>query len=568
MGRIDELPTASAASTNGAHDSGGHGMSGGGGGDGGKSHSSVVQEGGDDDDNKMSVAVQENISLVQPESTLVVVPGAVMVGPSNDVEDDTHVNESEDVSGLPILAHLAPDVEALMEERLAARVPQVLEERRRQEMIQANNVPLVNDDDVIVAVVDEVKTVPLHEGVKKRSIGMIAIVLVLLIVVGMVVYFLLRDNKVDDTSQEEAQAEDTPKGPTVSQTDAPSFSPLPLDPLVEELKFWIAPTAKDLLPFSDPSSPQSQALAWLQDDPITLSPGRLTRIVLERYVLAVFYYSTSGPSSRYDYLSRDDVCTWNTGIPAIIYRDHFYGISCIGDGESVDGLALMDNNLRGTLPWELALLTNLQFMIFDQNGLTGSIPARIIELTNLDFLSLSYNGLTGSIPAEITELTRLEYFLAVRNALTGPLPSTFSPVTTDVNLEENLLTGSIPESWGTTMPTLDFVTLYGNLLTGTFPTTIGVLSNLGALWLYNNLLTGTIPTELSQLSSLQWLAIEDNSFTGSVEPILCILTLTELTILSADCEEVHCPCCTSCCYDDQLYCDELDLNITTRRIIY
>ena len=402
MGRTDDLLAASAASTNGAHHSGGHGMSGGGG-RGGKSHSSVVP-GGDDD--KMSVAVQENISLVQPESTLVV-PGAVMVGPSNDVEDDTHVNVSEDVSGLPILAHLAPDVEALMEERLAARVPQVLEERRRQEMIQANNVPLVNDDDVLVAVVDEVKTVPIHEGVKKRSICMIAIVLVLLIVVGVVVYFLLRDNKVEDTSQEEAQAEGTVAGPTVSQTDAPSFSPVPLDPLVEELKFWIAPTAKDLLPFSDPSSPQSQALAWLQDDPITLTPGRLTRIVLERYVLAVFYYSTSGPSSKYDYLSRDDVCTWNTGIPAIIYRDHFYGISCIGDGESVDGLALMDNNLRGTLPWELALLTNLQFMIFDQNGLTGSIPERITELTNLDFLSLSYNGLTGSIPTGIAKLTRL-----------------------------------------------------------------------------------------------------------------------------------------------------------------
>ena len=199
-----------------------------------------------------------------------------------------------------------------MEEQLAAQAPQELDERRRQEIIYRKVMMMTLWWWLMTSR-------PTHERLEKRNIT--AIVLVLLTVVGVVVFVLLRHNKVQDTSQEEAQAKDTVPGPTVSQTEAPPYSPYTLDYLVEELKFLIAPTSEDLLPFSGPSSPQSQALAWLQDDPITLTPSRSTRTVLERYVLAVFYYSTPDPSSRYDYLRCEDVWTWNAGIPAITIGD-------------------------------------------------------------------------------------------------------------------------------------------------------------------------------------------------------------------------------------------------------
>ena len=65
--------------------------------------------------------------------------------------------------------------------------------------------------------------------------------------------------------------------------------PQETDPLVTELQSFIAPTDNDFLVFMDPESPQSQALAWLRDDPITLTPGRSTETVLDGYVLAVIY---------------------------------------------------------------------------------------------------------------------------------------------------------------------------------------------------------------------------------------------------------------------------------------
>jgi len=81
---------------------------------------------------------------------------------------------------------------------------------------------------------------------------------------------------------------------------APSVAPfiqLPLDVLLDELGVHIAPTDVDFVILNNATSPQARALAWLQDDLITRTPGRSTSSVLERYALAVLYYSTSGESS-------------------------------------------------------------------------------------------------------------------------------------------------------------------------------------------------------------------------------------------------------------------------------
>jgi Leucine-rich repeat (LRR) protein len=519
----------------------------------------------------MSVGVQDNVNIVEPVPRTV--PGAIMVGATNDAEDDTQLDvvEDEDVSDGPIIAHLAPDetdLEAMVEERLAARMAhERMESTRRQEVNRSRQVSLVSDDDVVV-VADEVKDVSKHSNMTtERRNWILVMILLLFIAGGVAVYFLLRNNNTKDSSQKDELAEDSVTTPTVSQSEAPSFSPVPLDPLVDELWPWIASASEDLLPFSDPSSPQSQALSWLQDDPIAMTPGRSTRTVLERYVLAVLYYSMLGPSWRFDYLSREDVCAWNQegqaqGNHTLLSK----GVFCVEDGETIDTLSLTENNLRGSIPWELVLLTTLEYVNFESNGLTSSIPSRIGELTSLDSLLLGQNELTGSIPAGISKLTRLKWFMAVANDLTGPLPDTLPSSTLNIVLDSNRLTGPIPESWGTDMPFIQIIGLGGNLLAGSLPSSIGLLSQLGYLWIHNNLLTGTIPTELGQLSDLVWLAMEDNVFTGTVEPLCAPLEehfiLSEYFILSADCEEIDCPCCTKCCYDNKLNCDEVALNFT------
>jgi hypothetical protein len=223
---------------------------------------------------------------------------------------------------------------------------------------------------------------------------------------------------------------------------------------MEELRFWIAPTEADELPFMDPASPQSQALAWLQDDPITQTPGRSTRTVLERYALAVFYYSTSGPSWRVDFLSRDDACTWNRGTvdttgktPLQLLRVDIYGMYCALDGESIDVLVLMDNNLAGPLPWEFFLLSNLGYVNMNLNSFSGTFPAQISNLTNLEVFVVGDNSFTGTLPTSIGQLSKLSYFHTYNNLLTGMVPSELGEISSleSVYFDGNSYTGSVEE---------------------------------------------------------------------------------------------------------------------------
>ena len=116
-------------------------------------------------------------------------------------------------------------------------------------------------------------------------------------------------------------------------------------------------------------------------------------------------------------MSDEEVCTWNNGKPATNYSESLVAVGayCVEGGESIGTVALVENKLRGPLPWELVLLTSLEVMDFGLNSLTGSIPTQIIDLTNLKVFSVYSNALTGSIPVGISELTRLEAFYASEN---------------------------------------------------------------------------------------------------------------------------------------------------------
>ena len=462
----------------------------------------------------MAIGVQDNVNL---QTDGIMRPGAVHVRPSSnatDDGDDTYLDINEDISNRPIEAHLASDeadMEAILEARWAARIAQRLEESTRQERNQTREISPDRADDIVV-VADEVKDVRTDSGQKKRRKRIMAIMLLLLVVGGVAAFLMLQNQK--DNPVDGPGALSVSDAPSNEPSVAPSFSPVPVDPLVEEMRSWIAPNREDLTKFLDPASPQSQALAWLQDDPITLTPGRSTRTVLERYVLAVLYYSTSGPSWRDDYLSDDDVCTWNNGRPATNDTESLAGVYCVDDGESIGTLALSENNLRGSLPWELALLTSLEVLDVGLNSLTGSIPTQIIDLNWLRVLIIQVNSLTGPIPAEISKLTRLEIFLARKNGLTGTLPTSFSPVTVEIDLGTNRLKGPIPESWWTTMPALIRLLLRENSLTGSLPSTLDRLSNLRELLIYDNLLTGPLPTTFP--ASTVSIYLDQNNFSGSI----------------------------------------------------
>ena len=99
----------------------------------------------------------------------------------------------------------------------------------------------------------------------------------------------------------------------------------------------------------------------------------------------------------------------------------WFGVTCNTSGNVIK-LVLNKNNLSGTIPAKIGLLTGLTQLQLNSNKLTGSIPTEIGQLTNLRALYLQSNRLSGNIPAEIGLLTKLTNLRLNTNKLTGTLP--------------------------------------------------------------------------------------------------------------------------------------------------
>jgi Leucine Rich repeats (2 copies) len=389
-------------------------------------------------------------------------------------------------SATKIVAHLADDSE------IEARIAEKLEREMKESGAIIVATQVKKDEETVLVC-----------GLHQQTVWKLVVLLLLVVggIVGGVVYSLGNDDA---------------SAPTQLDTSAPGPTPVPaqLDPLVQELKPWIAPTEEDLLPFNEPTSPQSRALDWLNKDPITMSTGRAASVVLQRYVLAVFYFSTNGDrwDDSYNFMSDADFCTWNNSTDP---ENGGRGVFCSTDDEIVDWVDLGGNNLQSpTLPSELFLLTNLKHINLGYNRVGGIIPTRTGELTKLDYFDLSKNKLKGPLPTTMPStmtyldlssnvlngtipsswgerMPKLQKFFLERNQLTGSLPTTMPPTLTFLDLSSNNLTGTIPSSWGESMPELQYFYLEHNQLTGPLPTTFP--STLIYLWCSSNYLTGSIP---------------------------------------------------------------------------
>ena len=129
----------------------------------------------------------------------------------------------------------------------------------------------------------------------------------------------------------------------------------------------------------------------------------------ERDALMALYNATDGPNWI-------NSTNWNTAEPVA----DWYGVNA---GDHVIMIALYANNLTGTLPAELGVLTDLTFLGLDENQLTGSIPPELGNLTNLLHLNLTINQLTGNLPIELGNLTNLQELHLSNNQFTGTIPS-------------------------------------------------------------------------------------------------------------------------------------------------
>ncbi|KAL5138355.1 Receptor-like protein EIX2 [Glycine soja] len=88
----------------------------------------------------------------------------------------------------------------------------------------------------------------------------------------------------------------------------------------------------------------------------------------------------------------------------------------------VANMDLSNNNLSGTIPEGIALLSALQGLNLSHNHLSGHIPKRIGDMKSLESLDLSHDQLSGTISDSISSLTYLSHLNLSYNNLSGPIP--------------------------------------------------------------------------------------------------------------------------------------------------
>ena len=162
-------------------------------------------------------------------------------------------------------------------------------------------------------------------------------------------------------------------------------------------------------------SPQDLAYEWMLSDP-TLGEYSSDRI-LQRFALATFYYSTGGDAWEENnlWLTYTDECEWFS-------RTASYPVC---KSNQMVTLELDFNNLQGSLPADLALLSRLERVELSGGPdvyLSGQVPSELGLLTSLDSFSLRGNQLSGSVPSELGQWSLVRTLNLSLNRFGGKVP--------------------------------------------------------------------------------------------------------------------------------------------------
>lgn len=319
------------------------------------------------------------------------------------------------------------------------------------------------------------------------------------------------------------------------------------------------------------TSPQAQALSWLlnEDEQAIQSEARL----LQRYAVLVGDQSMSAGGAVT--ASRSE-CDWT-------------GVVC-GNSSTVTGVAWARRGMKGTIPEEIRLLSNLTLLDLGENYLQGSLPEDLFALTNLEYLYLHSNQLTGTLSESFLQLSSLIRFyggdnqfhgslpkglgsrgqgwaaarplrwLSLRNnSLTGALPNSLNwRYMFWLDLGYNQFTGSIPLDWmhgDSSLINLRDLFVDHNQYSGTIPPSIVYLGNgrIDQLVLNDNLFSGEFLADYESASFLQTLHLHRNNF-SAIDPGLCSHAKlgdesAELVSYTADCHVCWCLYYCDWCFD-------------------
>lgn len=188
-------------------------------------------------------------------------------------------------------------------------------------------------------------------------------------------------------------------------------------------------------------------------------------------------------------------------------------------------MCLENNNLNGTIPSELGLLTELEYLGLRLGALRGVIPDALRRLTKLTHLSLYNNALSGALPEWFGELGQLQELALGNNMLEGTLPQVlgrFSDQMTLLAVDDNLLYGDIQVL--NQLTKLQTLYLEKNDFQDTIDgTTFQGFARLAQLDISNNRFNGTLPVEwfdLTNLAGLKILDLHANQIAGSIPELI------------------------------------------------
>ncbi|CAB9510935.1 Leucine Rich Repeat [Seminavis robusta] len=386
-------------------------------------------------------------------------------------------------------------------------------------------------------------------------------------VIVVIVLLLVLLSKNSSSSND---ANNTPSPATASPTSAVSQEPTTID----QYMLSLLPNETVAAIETDPASPQGRAFQWLQEEGETTSNIHYLshQRIKQRFALATLYFATNGAdwTNSTNWLDHGvHECEWYNqpyfALKPIIsryypgYLDGFFNSTtangqpkpCHDVTDLYEHLWLDQNNLVGTLPEEVYLLTSLETLstglnvelqgtisskvgqltslqglaLFSQRN-AGIIPSEIGLLSHLRALYLGGNNHQGVIPSEFWKLTSLEYILMGRNPqLQGTLPSelgSFASLKWFITSTCNI-SGTIPSEMGK-LKALEQFYISTNSLSGSLPSELGQLSKLSVVSLFSNFLEGRLPTQLGLLTSLILLTIRDNELSGPLPTEIGLLT--------------------------------------------
>ena len=132
-------------------------------------------------------------------------------------------------------------------------------------------------------------------------------------------------------------------------------------------------------------------------------------------------------------------------------------------------------------------------------GLEGTLPSQLSQLEKLRYLNMKNNSIKGPIPETWTSSGSFPYLTTLQlqeNLLTGSLPALIpgGDSIISLNLSVNAFTGFLPEGWNS--KNISVIDLSDNQISGPLPNTWGedgLMSNLSTVVLFQNQLSGSIP---------------------------------------------------------------------------